>query len=341
MRFRSTQEQADDDGKRGSIAEKELLIAKNPDSGSSLPYLLRIPLAGAPILRARDVWPRTNAVYCHPVADEEWPTKPEIVERIELRVCERRGAAIDIVATRSRENRSQIVFTKARGRDMVFWQSPRTRTQSRPKTAPSRSKASRIAELEIVVDAHERYAYSFTQQRARTTKQALPCGDYAVVSDGKIVASVERKSVADLLSSMTSGRLRYAMADLASLPRAAVVVEDQYSTMLASKFVSAKDAADGLAELQVRYPTVPIVFAQTRKLAEEWTFRYLAAAMTWISDDADAMNSAATLPAKKPAKTGPSNTVIRAWARERGYAVADRGAISRELREKFAADKAP
>lgn len=152
---------------------------------------------------------------------------------------------------------------------MVFWQSPRTRTQSRPKTAPSRSKASGIAELEIVVDAHERYAYSFNQQRARISKQALPCGDYAVVSDGKIVASVERKSAADLLSSMTSGRLRYAMADLASLPRAAVVVEDQYSTILASKFVSAKDAADGLAELQVRYPTVPIVFAQTRKLAEE------------------------------------------------------------------------
>lgn len=102
MRFRSTQEQADDDGERGSIAETELLIAKNPDEGSSLPYLLRIPLAGVPILRARDVWPRTNAVYCHPVADEEWPTKPEVVESVELRVCERRGAAIDIVATRSR-----------------------------------------------------------------------------------------------------------------------------------------------------------------------------------------------------------------------------------------------
>ena len=27
--------------------------------------------------------------------------------------------------------------------------------------------------------------------------------------------------------------------------------------------------ADGLAELQVRYPNVPIVFCETRKLAEE------------------------------------------------------------------------
>lgn len=69
----------------------ELLIAKNPDPDSSLPYLLRIPLASAPLLRVRDVWPRTNAVYCHPVDDSEWPADPEIVERIDLRVCERRG----------------------------------------------------------------------------------------------------------------------------------------------------------------------------------------------------------------------------------------------------------
>ncbi|KQU58116.1 hypothetical protein ASG84_15785 [Rhodococcus sp. Leaf278] len=314
----------------------ELLIAKNPDPDSSLPYLLRLPLAGVPILRARDVWPRTNAIYCHPVADSDWHENPDIVERIDLRVCERRGAAIDIVASRSRENRSQIVFTKARGRDMVFWQSPRTRKQSRPKATPSRSKASGIAELEIVVDSHERYAYRFAQQRVRIEKRTLPCGDYAVMADGKIIASVERKSMNDLLSSMTSGRLRYAMADLASLPRAAVVVEDQYSAALSSTFVSAKDAAEGLAELPVRYPSVPIVFAQTRKLAEEWTFRYLAAALTWIAGDADAMSAARTIPAKQSVKSGPSNTEIRQWARKNGYEVADRGAISREVRESYA-----
>jgi hypothetical protein len=39
--------------------------------------------------------------------------------------------------------------------------------------------------------------------------------------------------------------------------------------------------ADGLAELQVRWPTVPIVYAETRPLAEEWTNRYLAAAHAW------------------------------------------------------------
>jgi hypothetical protein len=41
-----------------------------------------------------------------------------------LRSCVRRGAAIDLVLDRARENRSQLVFTTARGREVVFWQSP-------------------------------------------------------------------------------------------------------------------------------------------------------------------------------------------------------------------------
>lgn len=40
-------------------------------------------------------------------------------------------------------------------------------------------------------------------------------------------------------------------------------------------------AADGLAELQVRWPAVALVFCETRPLAEEWTYRYLAAAHNW------------------------------------------------------------
>ena len=43
--------------------------------------------------------------------------------------------------------------------------------------------------------------------------------------------------------------------------------------------------ADGIAELAVRWPAVPIVFAETRQLAEEWTYRYLAAAHAWVLDD--------------------------------------------------------
>jgi hypothetical protein len=33
-----------------------------------------------------------------------------------------------------------------------------------------------------------------------------------------------------------------------------------------------------VAQLQVRYPSVPMVFADSRKLAEDWTHRFLGAA---------------------------------------------------------------
>jgi len=92
----------------------ELLVATNPDPDSRLGYLLRLPLDGGTVFRTSGTWPRTTALYCHPVSVDEWPDEPEIVERVPLRSCARRGAAIDLVLDRSRENRSQIVFTTAR-----------------------------------------------------------------------------------------------------------------------------------------------------------------------------------------------------------------------------------
>ena len=255
----------------------ELLIARNPDPDSTLPFLLRLPLADGMVFRTAGTWPRTKALFCYPVSVDEWPIDPDIVERARLRSCVRRGAAIDVILDRGRENRSQIVFTKARGRDMVFWQSPRTRKQARPNVRTPTARAAGITELEIVVDSHEQYAYRFGGQQVRIVKRALPCGDYGVLLDQRLVASVERKSLADLVASLTGGKLRYAMAELAALPRAAVVVEDRYSQVFKLDRVRPAVVADGLAELQIRWPNVPIVFCETRQLAEEWTYRFLAA----------------------------------------------------------------
>ena len=314
----------------------ELLIARNPDAESTLPYLLRLPLGEGLVFRTKGTWPRTSALYCHPVGDEEWPEEPEIVERVALRACTRRGAAIDVVADRGREQRSQIVFTVARGREMVFWQSPRTRKQARPDVRIPTARAAGIAELEVLVDAHERYAYQFPGQQVRTVRRGLPCGDYAVGSGGKLVASVERKSLSDLVSSLISGRLRFALAELAALPRAAVVVEDRYSQIFALERVRPAHVADGLAELQVRWPTIPIVFCENRKLAEEWTYRYLAAAAAWADAERPAIarigpaagNDGGADGAPIPA---PTTAEVRSWARANGIAVPDRGRLRPEI----------
>jgi len=249
----------------------DILIARNPDPDSHLPYLLRLPLSGGMVFRTSGTWPRAKALYCYPVSSEEWPDDPEIVERVSIRSCVRRAAAIDLVLDRGRENRSQLVFTTARGREAVFWQSPRTRKQARPNIATPTARASGIVELEIHIDSRERYGYRFTNQQARTVTRALPCGDYAVTIDAAVVAAVERKSRPDLVSSLTNGTLRYALGELSALPRAAVVVEDRYSQVFKLDRIRPAVVADGLAELQVRWPDVPIVFCETRQLAEEWT----------------------------------------------------------------------
>jgi hypothetical protein len=316
----------------------ELLIARNPDSDSTLPYLLRLPLGSGLIFRTKGTWPRTSALFCYPVPRSEWPAEPEVVERIPLRSCVQRGAAIDVIADRGREHRSQIVYTKARGRDMVFWQSPKTRKQARPNVRVPTARAAGIVDLEILVDVHERYPYGFAGQQVRTTRRALPCGDYAVEVDGALVASVERKSVADLTSSLTSGKLRFAVAELASLPRGAVVVEERYSSLFKQDFVRSSVLADGLAELQIRYPSVPVMFCDSRKLAEEWTYRYLAAARTWVSEgEMDLPIERPPVPKKEPTKstgfeTGPSAGELRAWALLHGWTVSDRGRISAEIK---------
>ena len=183
------------------------MIARNAEPGSTLPYLLRIPLGDGIFLKAKDTWPRTGKVYCHRV--EEWPADAEIIERVPVRSCVRRGAAIDLVLDRGRENRSQIVVTNARSRQMIFWQPARTSKQARPAVTLPGARASGVADLEIAVDIRERYPFTFADRQATTRREQLSAGDYGLIVDGLLQATVERKSLADLVSSLTAGRLKF------------------------------------------------------------------------------------------------------------------------------------
>ena len=260
-------------------------MAKNPDPASKLPYLIALPLGSSRLLlKAADTWPRTAKVYCHRA--DAWPEDPEVLEEIPVRSCVKRGQAIDLVLDRSRENRSQVIFTTIRGREGIFWQSPKTTKAARPTVRVPARRASGLTDLEIAVDSREHYPFRFARQQSSTYRRALPVGDYGVELDGAIIASVERKSVQDLAKCLVDGSLAFALAELASLDRAAVVVEDRYSEIFKLGFVAPGFISDLLGAIQVRYPNVPIVFCETRLLAEEWTFRFLGAALARARDDA-------------------------------------------------------
>lgn len=254
------------------------VVAKNHDPTSKLPYLIRVPLSsGALVLKAAQPWPRTAKVYCH--RTDEWPDEPEVIEEVGVRSCVRRGQAIDLVLDRARENRSQVVFTTIRGREGIFWQTSKTVRAARPGVRVPARRASGTKEVQIAIDTRERYPYRFAHQSVRTYRQSLSVGDYGVEHDGEIVAVVERKSMADLAKGLVEGGLTFALAELVTVSRAAVVVEDRYSALFKVPRVAPGFLADLLGALQVRYPHVPIVFCETRPLAEEWTFRFLGAAL--------------------------------------------------------------
>ncbi|MFP5346245.1 MAG: histone-like nucleoid-structuring protein Lsr2 [Actinomycetes bacterium] len=319
----------------------DFVIARNPEPGSALPFLIRLPLGQGVVLKARETWPRTAKVYCHRAL--EWPEDPEVLERVPVRSCVRRGAAIDLVLDRGRENRSQLVFTRIRGgREAIFWQSSRTAKQARPNVSLPTARAQGLECLTVLVDVRERYAYQFAQQQVVTERRALPAGDYAVELDGRVVAAVERKSLQDLASSLLNGKLRFALAELSALPRAAVVVEDRYSQIFSLERVRPAVVADALAEAQVRFPGVPIVFTETRPLAQEWTYRFLGAALAELGTEQATVDLESTLtPAAPLPAPSPSPAEVRAWAQAHGVPVSDRGRLSASVVEAYLAAQTP
>lgn len=320
---------------------RDFLVAVNDEEGTSLPYLIRLPLGDGLVLKTREPWPRTGKLYCHPAA---WPDAPEIIEQVAVRTCRRRGAAIDLVLDRARLNRSQIVFTRARGRQMIFWQTAKVAKQARPNVSLPTARANGRV-LTIIADTNERYGWRFADQQAEVVRRKLPAGDYAVEDgDGRLVAAVERKSIDDLAGGLLDGRLRHQAAELATLPRAAIVVEDRYSAVFALTFVRPVQVAEALAELAVRVPTVPVVFAETRKLAQEWTYRFLGAAVAHVEEDrraADVVADLTGVTVEVEAGPGPTTTAsaaeVREWARAAGVAVADKGRIPAAVRAAFEA----
>ncbi len=253
----------------------DFLLARNPELRSQLPYLLYLPLPDQGLwLKAKAAWPREARLYCHPLTAA--PANPEIVERVPAIMCARRGNAIDLVLARGRNRRSQFVFVTWRGRSLIFWQTAKTVHSAKPGLRIPHG--TRPMNEPIYVDARERYAYTFAAHGAATARRTLPAGDYAAISGGQMVAVVERKTAEDFVKGLVDGSLTFAMAELAGLPRAAVAVEGRYSELLRHPYTRAGFIPHLLAQLVVRYPNVSVTFLESHKVAEEWTYRFLAAA---------------------------------------------------------------
>jgi hypothetical protein len=70
-------------------------------------------------------------------------------------------------------------------------------------------------------------------------------------------------------------------------PLAAVVLDTRWSAVLKLEGGRGGWLAEQLARLQVRHPNVPFAWCDTRPLAEDWTFRFLGAALAQRLDEPD------------------------------------------------------
>jgi ERCC4-type nuclease len=161
-----------------------------------------------------------------------------------------------------------------------------------------------------VIDTRERYGYAFRSHDVTLARRPLRVGDYGVEANGTLVAAVERKSLDDFSKTLVVGSLNFAAAELSRLRSAAIVVEGTYSALLRHEYTRPGYLPELVARLQVRYPNVPIVFLESRKVAEERTFRFLRAAH---AEGAEAPLLSAIVPV--PAVQGPVRKKRRARAR--------------------------
>lgn len=262
----------------------ELLIARNPNPNSRLPYILRLPVAGrSPIVLATaGPWPGARDLFCLELP--ELPRDIEIVDKVPVQACWQAGKAVYLVLRRRNRRRSMFVWTQSRGRTVVFWRTQKTMSAARPGLKVPQARRLETV-LTVAVDVREQYPWRFARRPVCRQTRELPVGDYAVLVADEVYAAIERKSPAGLTNSAMDGTLSFVLAELSRLHRACLVVEGRFSELFKDNpYVNASWLMNVVAALQWTYPQVPWFFAETRSLAEEFAFRWLAAAHKAATD---------------------------------------------------------
>jgi hypothetical protein len=192
------------------------------------------------------------------------------------------GAKLTVALDRPQRKRCEfLVLTKpfkdgSGVYEQVFF---RTESAVRAHKTRGRLELGRATSLDVVIDASERYPWSFPG--ALVTRRKLPAGDYALVAGERYLAVVERKSLDNLLTDFSAIKgLHQSLAALGAYARAAVVVEATYADFLDEEKTRqwpVQHPSRVLAEIAALHPRLPIVYAGNRKMANAWTVQWFAA----------------------------------------------------------------
>ena len=256
-------------------------------ASTRFPYRVTIEQHGRVILavRAQARWPGPGQqVFCLRERELD-PAEPlEPLERVPVAQLTRLGRKIALVLDRPTRKRCELLVVQKPRRDgagayeQVFF-----RTESGIRAHRSRTRlelAPPPATLTVAVDSAERYPWRFPG--AAVHRRKLPVGDYALLVGERTAAVVERKSFDNLLGEVGAIQaLHQQLADLAGQPAPALVIEADYRDFLDPKRLAGRwsptHLARVLAELAAMHPTLPVIFAGNRKLANLWAYRFFGA----------------------------------------------------------------
>ena len=252
------------------------------------PYRIAIEQAGRLVLavRAQGKWPGPGAqIFCLREMELDPAEALEPVERVGVVHLTRVGRKLTVALDRGSRKRCEfLVVHKPRQDGPGEYEQIFFRTETGIRAHRSRSRVELRAPdsngLRVVIDSGERYPWRFPG--AEVERRKLAVGDYALLDGERVAAAVERKSFDNLLGDIGLIQvLHQHLADLASHPAAALVIEADYRDFLDPARLAgrwpASHTARVLAELTALHPTLPVIYAGNRKLANLWTWRFFRA----------------------------------------------------------------
>ncbi len=260
----------------------EWIIEKTGDK--KFPFRLKIKKEGEILLclRVQDRWPgQKGDIFCLREYPENYDKEYEEIERVPVKSFKRIGRKITVVLDREVRKRCDFIFVKKKYKkkegeyEQIFW-----RTQKLIREKPIKVRISTYLKepLNIIIDTNERYPWRFPN--SNIIRKKIPVGDYALFEDDKIFAVIERKTFEDILSELTRlPAFHQKLTELESYDNSALVIEANYSDFLnpkKMKYVSAEFAKKAIGEIFAFHPQLKIVFAGTRKLANEWAIKYFS-----------------------------------------------------------------
>jgi len=237
-------------------------------------------------VRSQDSWPgQRGNIFCvrdGTPADEL--DMFETLERLPVLSFDRFGKSLRITLDRPNKKRCEFLIldkpykNKPGSYEQIFFKTQTAQSQHRSKSRLSLQPTTEP--FKVVIDSAERYPWKFP--KAEVERRRLPAGDYALVQEEKILSVVERKTFDNMVSDFGQiATLHRVLKELSGLPHPAMVIEADFGDFLNPDRLEHRykpaHCYRALAELQAMHPSLPIIFARTRKEANLWTYGYFRA----------------------------------------------------------------